>query len=86
MSYKLLYHPQCLKKLRKIPRADQFRMLTKLQELSSNPYTKHLDTKKLVKTQNNYRLRTGNLRAVYEISEKEKTIFVWEIDYRGNIY
>lgn len=86
MSYKFLYHPQCLKKLRKIPRIDQSRILKKLQELSSNPYTKSLDTKKLIKTQNNYRLRIGNLRAIYEIGEKEKTIFVWEIDYRGNIY
>lgn len=86
MKFKLLYHPRCFKRLKKIPNIDQLRILKKLQELSSNPYAPHLDIKKLVKTRKSYRLRAGDLRAIYELNEREKTIYVWEIDYRGSIY
>lgn len=86
MKYKLLYHPQCLKRLKKIHVADQTRILEKLQELSSDPHAKNLDIKKMANTQKSYRIRIGTLRAIYEIDEKKKIVYVWEIDYRGNIY
>lgn len=84
--YKLLYHPSCLKRLKKIPQVDRERIFKKLKRLSSNPFSSVLDIKKLVKTKKSYRLRVGDLRAIYELDEEEKIIYVWEIDYRGKVY
>lgn len=86
MKYRLLYHPRCLKRLKKIPEIDRRRVLEKLNDLSGNPFSRHLDIKKLVKTKKGFRLRVGDLRAIFEIEEKDKTIYVWEIDYRGKVY
>ena len=33
-----------------------------------------------------YRLRSGSVRAIFEILEKQKEIWVRKIDYRGSIY
>lgn len=84
--YKLLYHPSCLKRLRKIPKVDRDRILKKLMHLSRNPFSSSLDAKKLVKTKSSFRLRSGDLRAIYELDKQGKIIYVWEIDYRGKVY
>lgn len=85
-GFKLLYHPQALKQLQKIHPRDQKKITKKLKTLSSNPANPQLNIRKLAKTANSYRLRAGNLRTIYEIDTISKTIYVWEIDYRGNIY
>ena len=33
-----------------------------------------------------YRLRSGKLRAILELDENQKTIFVERVEYRGNVY
>lgn len=84
--YKLLYHPNCLKRLRKIPQVDRDRILKKLINLSCDPFLPSLDVKKLAKAKNSFRLRSGDLRAIYELDKQDKIIYVWEIDYRGKVY
>ena len=84
--YKLLYHPSCLKRLKKIPQIDRGRILEKLLQLSGNPFSANLDIQKLVRTKNSFRLRVGDLRAIYEVEKEKKIIYVWEIDYRGKVY
>jgi mRNA interferase RelE/StbE len=86
LKYQLFYHPHCLKRLKKIPTVDRERILNKLQQLSVNPSSRSLDIKKLATTKNSFRLRVGDLRAIYEPDEKRKIIYVWEIDYRGKVY
>jgi len=86
LKYHLFYHPSCLKRFKRIPVVDQKRVLVKLDKLANNPFSSGLDIKKLVKTKNSFRLRVGNLRAIYELDMKKKVIYVWEIDYRGKVY
>lgn len=84
--YQPVYHPTVAKKLKRIHPNDRKRILAKLRSLAKNPRDQALDVKKLANTENTYRLRTGDLRAIFEIAEEERIIYIWDIDYRGSIY
>lgn len=84
--YNLNFHPRVAKRLKQLHPNDKKRILEKIDKLSQNPKDTSLDIKKLSGTNSSFRLRSGNLRAIFEFSEKEKIIYVWDIDYRGSIY
>lgn len=84
--HKLLFHPRVYKKLKQLHPNDRQRILHKIDALAKNPQSKALDTKKLANAQNSFRLRAGDLRAIFEIEKEEKVIYIWDIDYRGSIY
>lgn len=84
--YRLLFHPKAVKKLRKLHPIDRDRILAKLKLFSKETRTKNLDVKKLVNTQRSFRIRSGDVRAIFELDEKKKTVYVWDVDYRGSIY
>lgn len=83
--FEVLYHPRSIKFIHKLPKKDQRRLLTKIEMLKINPFTKSLNVKKLATTKNSYRLRIGNLRAVFEIDANNHTIYINQTDFRGNI-
>ena len=84
--YQLAYHPQAVKKLKRLHINDRKRILGKLEALSKNPQSSSLDIRKLANTKNSFRLRSGDVRAIFEIEKTKKIIYVWDIDYRGSIY
>lgn len=84
--HKLLFHPRVHKKLKQFHPNDRQRILRKIDALAKTPQSKALDIKKLANTQNSFRLRAGDLRAIFEIEGEEKIIYIWDIDYRGSIY
>lgn len=84
--YKLFYHPEALKKLKRLHPNDRKRILEKLVSLSQDPQSPILDLRKLVNTKSSFRLRTGDIRAIFEINKESKIIYIWDIDYRGSIY
>jgi len=84
--YQLLYHPRTEKFLHKIPKNNLTKIISSLERLAQNPNTGNLNTKKLLTTQNCYRLRVGNIRVIYELDNARKTIYIHDIDFRGNIY
>ena len=86
MKYNLYYHPNCLKRLKKIPASDREKVLLKIKQLAKDPFSGNLDIKKLATTKNSFRLRVGDMRVIYELETKKKIIWVWEIDYRGKVY
>lgn len=85
-AFSLLYHPRSLKFLKKIPKKEATNVLAKLEQLAGNPNTRNLDITRLATTQKSFRLRTGKIRVVYEIDQNAKTIYIQDIDFRGNIY
>lgn len=84
--YKLLYHPDSIKKLNRLHPNDRKRIINKLTILSNNLHDMSLDIRKLVNTKNSFRLRAGDVRGIFEKDEARKTIYIWDIDYRGSIY
>lgn len=85
---RLLFHPRAIKKLQQLHPNDRKRILSKIEALSQNPQNKTIDIRKLVNTKNSYRLRSGDVRAIFEVQETQrtKTIYIWDVDYRGSIY
>lgn len=84
--YHLLYHPRCEKGLRKLNKNLQTKIISRIEEISQDPFAKKMDIKKMVQTKQSYRLRLGGLRVIYELDGKTKTIYVQEIAFRGQIY
>ena len=85
-SFTLLYHPRAVKNLKRIHPTDQKKIIKKLEQLAKEPTSISLNVRKLVNTGQSYRLRVGNLRVIYEVDKGKRIIYVWDIDYRGNIY
>jgi len=85
--YKILYHPAVFKFLNKTAKKDLQVLVSKIEKIAQNPFTtKNLDIKKLINTSSSYQLRHRNFRIVYQVNQKGKTIYIREIDFRGNIY
>ncbi|HLC94029.1 MAG TPA: type II toxin-antitoxin system RelE/ParE family toxin [Patescibacteria group bacterium] len=84
--YKLLYHNRVAKFLKKLSPKEKKLVIEKLEFLQKDPFTQLLDIKKLTETTKNYRLRIRNMRVVFELNNKNKIIFIQNINFRGNVY
>ena len=49
------------------------------------PY-QYVDVKKIKGYMNTYRIRVGNIRILYRIDRKSRSIIIFDIGYRGKIY
>jgi len=86
MTFKLIYHPRAVKRLTTFPRNDKKQVMEKLALLKDNPQNSNLDIRKMVNTKSSYRIRIGKIRAIYQIDFDKNIIYMYDIDYRGNIY
>lgn len=68
------------KQVKRFPRSDQKRILESLETLGINPFI--LDIVKLKGTKNDWRLRVGNYRISFELFQKEKAVFIYNIKRR----
>lgn len=59
------------------------KLLKTIYQLKQNPYLK---AKKLSPPDNLYRVRVGNYSIIYEIIKKDRTIMIYKIGHRKNIY
>ena len=84
--YEIWYHPRSLKFLSKIPKNERDKVLLRLNRLQENPFVDTLNIKKLADSKKSYRVRIGKIRAIFELDERKKIIYVNAIDFRGNIY
>lgn len=80
--YQLIIRPKAEKHFAKLPEKLQQKILNVLKKLENNPFQQGLDIKKLIGTNKSYRIRIGEIRAIYEIDTKTKKIFVNDIDFR----
>jgi addiction module RelE/StbE family toxin len=86
MNYKIAFLPSVLNQdIKKINKNLKETIISAIQErVARRPYDfKHLSGKEY---HNFWRIRVGDYRIAYTISEKEKVVTVWCIDVRGNIY
>lgn len=83
--FKIFLTNKSEKNLTQLASYDAKNIIRRLQQLDV-PFPINLDIKKISGIPGFYRLRSGNVRAIFEILEKKKEIWVRKIDYRGNIY
>lgn len=84
--YQVLFSASSKKDLEKIDNKNRIKIISKIEALIENPYSKNFDIKKLKGVDSVYRLRVGDFRVLYEILNMEVLIFVIEINHRKDVY
>ena len=80
MIYKIKIRPKALKFIEKQDKIQRIRIYKAIYNLPKG------DVKKMVGSKNEYRLRIGNQRAIYEQKEEELIILITKAENRGQIY
>jgi mRNA interferase RelE/StbE len=63
----------------------QKRIVEKIKEIATDPYTRHNNVTKL-QGRDGYRLRVGDWRVIYELHDDRLELWVLEVGARGGIY
>lgn len=82
-KYSLVFKESSEKDLRKIPKSAVKSILKKLIDLESNPYPHGI--KKLIGSEF-YRIRIGDYRIIYSIDNKLKSVIIFYIRHRKDVY
>lgn len=82
-GYELVFRKTVAKELRKVPKSDLQRILTRIDGLASEP--RPADAEKL--TGNDlYRVRQGQYRIIYEIADQRLVVTVVKVGHRREVY
>lgn len=85
MIWAVQFSREARKRLMMLPRNERERILRSVDRLLYSPYQSGLDVKKL-KGCDEWRLRVGKWRVVFEIYDAIVTIHVVTVDTRGDAY
>ncbi len=72
------------KDLKKLDKTLFKRIIIRIKELSKNPHPR--GCKKIVGSENDWRIRIGDYRIIYEIDESLKRVVVMRVKPRGSAY
>jgi mRNA interferase RelE/StbE len=84
MQYELLIERNAEKDLKKLKISLFTKITTKIKDLADNPHPQ--GSRKITGSQNDWRLRIGNYRVLYEIDNKTKTIKIMRVKHRREAY
>ena len=81
MSYKVLFSNQAKKFFKSLENIFQERLKKKFEEISNDPlrYVEHYEG-------DYFKIRIGEFRALVDLDQKNKIIFIRVFDKRGRIY
>jgi len=84
MSYELLIERHAEKDLKKLDATLFSLIVEKIKSLSENPHP--AGSRKLSGSQNDWRIRIGDYRALYEIDNKARTVKIMRVKHRREVY
>ena len=84
MSYRIVITATAIKERKRLDIENRQRIDTALKHLAEA--ARPPGTKKLAGSQNDWRIRVGNYRILYEIDERNDMITVWRIAHRRKAY
>ncbi len=82
--YAINYSKEAVRALRKMPRNVSKLIMSKIDQLASNPYSAQ-QVKKLQGI-NGFRLRVGDWRVIYTVNDQEMEVIVIRVASRGEVY
>lgn len=82
-NYQIEFTTSASKQLKKLPKEQQSRIQAKIDELADNPRP---DGVVKLTNSENYRIRVGNYRIVYDIFEDILLISVVKVSHRKDVY
>lgn len=84
MTYRVLLRPAAIRDLRYLPPKVRLRVEKVIQTLGENP--RPPGTKKLVGFEDEWRLRVGDYRILYVISDRDRLLTVARVAHRREAY
>ena len=82
-SYELLIKPSAAKEIESLPRKDRLRVVAKIQSLITDPRP---DGCIKLSGHEQYRVRQGDYRILYEIHDRQLVITVVKVGHRRDVY
>ena len=82
--YEVLLERRAERDLKKVSQETFYRIIPKIKALSENP--KPAGCRKITGSKNDWRIRIGDYRIIYEIDEKEKAVKVMRVRHRREVY
>lgn len=86
MKYAFRWRERAVRQLRALPQAHALTILRALTPLGDDPRRTDADVKKLAGYDDRYRLRVGDYRVIYEISDRQLVVLVIGVGHRREIY
>ena len=83
-SYRVFIKESAAKELEALPRKDRVRAVTRIASLSKNPRPPGCE--KLAGHDDRFRVRQGDYRVVYSVSDPELTVWVVKVGHRKDVY
>jgi mRNA interferase RelE/StbE len=84
VAYVIQFVPSADKALRRLPTKAQRRIVTAVDSLAENP--RPAGCTKLAGEENLWRIRVGDYRVVYSISDKDLIVLVLRVAHRKDVY
>jgi len=82
-AYELFIKPSAVKELEAIPTEDRRRIVRRIESLSTDP--KPPGSEKL-SGEDKYRVRQGNYRVIYRVSDERREVIVFKVGHRRDVY
>lgn len=83
VEYEILFKESVWKDLKKVPKSDLKRILSRVETLRDDP--RPMGCEKLT-GEELYRVRQGKYRIVYSIQDNELTVWVIKVGHRKDVY
>ena len=80
----MIYYGKTEKQLCRINNKELKTIAIKISALKTNP--RPANAIKLINSADYYRLRIGDCRAIYQINDKEKEIYIVAVNHRSEVY
>jgi len=83
-QYRVEYSPAAKKELAKTPNKVTERIVAAVRQLAENPRPR--GCKKLEGETDMYRIRVGNYRVIYTVSDEAVTVLILRVGHRKDVY
>lgn len=82
--YDVLLERAAERDIRRLPQAEFHRLVARIKALGEKP--RPSGSRKITGSKNDWRIRVGTYRVIYEIDEKAKTVMVMRVRHRREAY
>jgi mRNA interferase RelE/StbE len=86
VKYVFRWRERAVRQLRAIPQPAALTILQALTPLGDDPRRPDANVKKLAGYEDRYRLRVGDYRVIYDVTDKQLVILVVGVGHRREIY
>ena len=82
--HRILLERSAERDLRSLPRQEFARIVERIQALARDP--RPPGSRKITGSQNDWRIRVGSYRVIYEVDDAERCVRVMRVRHRGTAY